>query len=95
MTLEDVVVQWFLPDFESLLSVGGFVPLFTGGLGEININIVFIRAVNGTVEDIAAHELVHRFLGKAGISPKRIIFFASTLSCIRLNKKRNVISSHV
>jgi hypothetical protein len=75
VTLEDVVVQWFLPDFESLLSVGGFVPLFTGGLGEININIVFIRAVNGTVEDIAAHELVHRFLDKAGIPPSEFLWF--------------------
>jgi hypothetical protein len=75
VTLEDVVVQWFLPDFESLLAVGGFVPVFTGGLGEININIVFIRTVNGTVEDIAMHELVHRFLGKAGIPPNEFLWF--------------------
>ncbi len=74
VTLEDVVVQWFLPDFESLLTVGGFVPVFTGGLGEININIVFIRTVNGTVEDIAMHELVHRFLGKAGIPPNEFLW---------------------
>ena len=74
-TLEDVVVQWFLPDFESLLSVGGFVPVFTGGLGEININVVFIRTVNGTVENIAMHELVHRFLGKAGIPPNEFLWF--------------------
>jgi len=75
VTLENVVVQWFLPDFQSLLSVGGFVPVFTGGLGEININIVFIRTVNGTVEDIAMHELVHRFLGKAGIPPNEFLWF--------------------
>jgi len=74
VTLEDVVVQWFLPDFESLLSVGGFVPVYTGGLGEININVVFIRTVNGTVENIAAHELVHRFLGKAGIPPNEFLW---------------------
>jgi hypothetical protein len=75
VTLEDVVIQWFLPDFESLLTVGGFVPVFTGGLGEININIVFIRTINGTVEDIAMHELVHRFLGKAGIPPNEFLWF--------------------
>ncbi len=80
VTLEDVVVQWFLPDFQSLLSVGGFVPLYTGGLGEININIVFIRTVNGTIEDIAAHELVHRFLGKAGISPNEFLWFHEGLA---------------
>jgi hypothetical protein len=74
-TLEDVVVQWFLPDFESLLAVGGFVPVFTGGLGEININVVFIRTINGTVENIAMHELVHRFLGKAGIPPNEFLWF--------------------
>jgi hypothetical protein len=75
VTLDNVDVQWFLPDFNSLLSVGGYVPVFTGGLGEININIVFIRAVNGTIETIAAHELVHRFLGKAGIGPNDFLWF--------------------
>ena len=75
VTLDDVVVQWFLPDFQSLLTVGGYVPVFTGGLGEININIVFVRGVNGTVEVIATHELVHRFLGKAGIPPNDFLWF--------------------
>jgi len=75
VTLDDVVVQWFLPDFQSLLAVGGYVPIFTGGLGEININIVFIRTVNGTVEVIATHELIHRFLDKAGIPPNEFLWF--------------------
>jgi len=75
VTLDNVVVQWFLPSFQSLLTVGGYVPIFTGGLGEININIAFIRTINGTVEFIAAHELVHRFLGKAGISPNDFLWF--------------------
>lgn len=75
VTLDNVEVQWFLPDFESLLLVGGYVPVFTGGLGPININIVFIRTVSGTIETIAAHELVHRFLGKAGISANELLWF--------------------
>jgi hypothetical protein len=75
VTLDNVDVQWFLPDFQSLLSVGGYVPVFSGGLGEININVVFIRTVNGTIEVIAAHELVHRFLGKAGIGPDNFLWF--------------------
>lgn len=75
-TLDNVVLQWFLPDFQSLLAVGGFVPVVAGErLGEININVVFIRAVKGTSEVIAAHELVHRFLGKAGISPNDFLWF--------------------
>jgi len=70
-----VEVQFFLPDFDTLLSVGGFVPFTGEQLGEININIVFIRAVNGTVEVIATHELVHRFLGKAQLSPSNLLWF--------------------
>ncbi len=78
VTLDSVApveVQFFLPDFDTLLSVGGFVPLVGEQLGEININIVFIRAVNGTVEVIAAHELVHRFLGRAELSPSDFLWF--------------------
>jgi len=75
VTLDNVVVQFFLPDFDTLLTVGGFVPFTGGQLGEININIVFIRAVNGTVEIIATHELIHRFIGKTGISPSDFLWF--------------------
>jgi len=76
VTLDSVAVQWFLPDFESLLTVRGFVPIFTGEeLGEINLNVAFIRAVNGHVEVSAAHELVHHFLGKAGLSPYSFLWF--------------------
>jgi len=75
VTLDSVAVQWFLPDFETLLTVGGFVPFTGGQLGEININVFFERAVNGTVEVIAAHELVHCFIGKTGISPGDFLWF--------------------
>lgn len=74
-TLDSVAVQWFLPDFQTLLTVGGFVPFNGKQLGEININVAFIRAVNGTVEVIAAHELVHRFIGRTGISPDNFLWF--------------------
>jgi hypothetical protein len=74
-TLDNVAVQWFLPDFQTLLTVGGFVPFTGKELGEININIAFVRAVNGTVEVIAAHELAHRFIGKTGISPDNFLWF--------------------
>jgi hypothetical protein len=74
-TLDNVVIQFFLPDFDTLLTVGGFVPLYGGQLGEININVFFIRAVNGTIEVIATHELVHRFIGKTGISPDNFLWF--------------------
>jgi len=79
-TLSEVRVKWFLPDFQSLLTVGGYIPIFAGGLGEININVVFIRTVNGTVEVIALHELVHRFLDKVGIRPNDLLWFHEGMS---------------
>jgi hypothetical protein len=70
-----VEVQFFLPDFNEFLLVGGFTPFTQAGAGTININIFFIRAVNGTIEVIAAHELVHHFLIKAGLSPNNFLWF--------------------
>jgi len=70
-----VGVQFFLPSFEEFLSVGGFTPFTEAGAGKININIFFIRTVNGTIEVIAAHELVHHFLIKAWLSPNDFLWF--------------------
>ena len=70
-----VKVQFFLPDFNEFLSIGGFTPFTQMGAGTININIFFIRAINGTIEVIAAHELVHHFLIKAGLSPNNFLWF--------------------
>ena len=75
VTLEDIDVQFFIPEFETLLAVGGFIPFTGGTLGEININIFFIRAVNGTIQTIALHELIHHFLWKAGLSPGSFLWF--------------------
>jgi hypothetical protein len=75
VTLESVDVQFFIPEFETLLTVGGFVPFSGQKLGVININIFFIRAVNGTIQGIALHELVHHFLWKAGLSPDFFLWF--------------------
>jgi hypothetical protein len=70
-----VEVQFFLPSFEELLTLGGFTPFSTLGAGTININVFFIRAVNGTIEVIAVHELVHHFLIEADISPSDFLWF--------------------
>ncbi len=75
VTLEDIDVQFFIPDFETLLSVGGYVPFTGQTMEEININIFFIRAVNGTIQVIALHELIHHFLWKAGLSPDDLLWF--------------------
>jgi hypothetical protein len=75
VTLEEANVRFFIPDFESLLSIGGYVPFTSNRMGDININIVFTRYVEGYIEVIALHELVHHFLWKAGISPRALLWF--------------------
>ena len=75
VTLEEANVRFFIPDFESLLSIGGYVPFTSNRMGDININFVFTRYVEGYIEVIALHELVHHFLWKAGISPKALLWF--------------------
>jgi len=75
VTLGNIDVEFFIPEFETLLAVGGFIPFTGGTLGEININIFFVRAVNGTIQAIALHELVHHFLWKAGLSPDFFLWF--------------------
>ncbi|NIU38462.1 hypothetical protein GWN65_00375 [Candidatus Bathyarchaeota archaeon] len=74
VTLENIEVQFFIPEFETLLSVGGFIPFTGQTLGEININIFFVRAVNGTIQAIALHELVHHFLWETGLSPDSFLW---------------------
>ena len=75
VTLEEANVRFFIPDFESLLSIGGYVPFTSNRMGDININFVFTRYVEGYIEVIALHELVHHFLWKAGISPMALLWF--------------------
>ncbi len=72
--LEEVNLTFFLPSFESLLSIGGYIPFSEGKLGDIHINLFFVRTINGSIEVITLHELVHHFLWKAGISPKLLWF---------------------
>ncbi len=82
VTLQSVKAQFFIPDFDAFLSVGGYVPLETTGaivpfeaVGDIHINVFFVRAVSGVLEVIATHELVHHFLFEAGISPSDLLWF--------------------
>jgi hypothetical protein len=75
VTLEDANVRFFIPDFESLFSIGGYVPFTSNRMGDIHINFVFTRYVEGYIEVIALHELVHHFLWKAGVSPRALLWF--------------------
>jgi hypothetical protein len=75
VTLEDANVRFFIPDFESLFSIGGYVPFTSNRMGDIHINFVFTRYVEGYIEVIVLHELVHHFLWKAGVSPRGLLWF--------------------
>jgi len=75
VTLDSAEARFFLPDFNSLFEVGGYVPFVAERMGDIHINFVFTRYVEGYVEVIALHELVHHFLWKAGISPQTLLWF--------------------
>ncbi len=75
VTLEDATVRFFIPDFESLFSIGGYVPFTSNRMGDIHINFVFTRYVEGYIEVIALHELVHHFLWRAGVSPRGLLWF--------------------
>ncbi|OYT61130.1 MAG: hypothetical protein B6U69_04255 [Thermofilum sp. ex4484_15] len=74
-TLSYVTVRFFPPTFKNLWT-GGYVEPFTGGRTKvINLNPFFIRTRNGSLEQIAIHELVHQFLLAAGIYPQKILWF--------------------
>jgi hypothetical protein len=75
-----IEMQFFLPSFEELLSLGGFTPFSSLGAGKININVFFIRAVNGTIEVIAVHELIHHFLIESDLSPNVLLWFHEGLA---------------
>lgn len=68
--LEGVAVRLYAPSAEEVAKgVGGFVPFSGGRPGEVSLNIFYVRAVNGTMELIAIHELSHCFLWRVGIKP--------------------------
>jgi len=75
VTLNEVEVEFFIPDFETLLSIGGYVPFTGRRLGDIRINVFYVRTIRGTLEIVALHELVHHFLWRAGISPSKLLWF--------------------
>lgn len=73
--LSRVEVNFFVPNSLNDISLGGFVPIESAvKLGNINLNIFYIRTKSGYFEAIAAHELVHYYAFEAGISPKVLWF---------------------
>lgn len=72
---DNLIVRFFIPDFNSLMSIGGYVPFSGKSMGDIHINFMFTRYVEGYLEVIALHELIHHFLWRAGVSPQNLLWF--------------------
>lgn len=72
---DSLIVRFFIPDFNSLMSIGGYVPFSGKSMGDIYINFMFTRYVEGYLEVIALHELIHHFLWRAGVSPQNLLWF--------------------
>jgi len=85
VTLNRIHVRFFLPDFNSLLEMGGYVPFSSGRIGDIYLNVMYLRAVRGEIEVIALHELIHHFLWRAGISPSLLWFHEGMAQYISLD----------
>lgn len=75
INLSSVEVRFFVPKSLNDISLGGFVPIESAvKLGNINLNVFYIRTEKGYFEAISAHELVHYYAFEAGISPSVLWF---------------------
>lgn len=72
---EKLTIKFFIPDFSSLTSIGGYVPFLGQKMGDIYINFMFTRYIEGYLEVVALHELIHHFLWRAGFSPQKLLWF--------------------
>lgn len=68
VNLTSVNVMFFAPKIKDL-GTGGYIPFNGTHLGNIYLNLLYIRTAKGFWEQIALHELIHQFTWKAGISP--------------------------
>ncbi len=82
--LEDITVTFFIPDFDVIFLLGGFVPFTSEEMGTIHINVFFVRYWEGIFEAVAVHELVHHFLWRANISPKVLWFHEGIAQMVSL-----------
>jgi hypothetical protein len=70
-TLDRVSMRFFAPLSLPDLSIGGYTPIDPSSFqaGDIYLNLFYFRALSGTMETIAIHELSHQYEARAGISP--------------------------
>ncbi|RLF17330.1 MAG: hypothetical protein DRJ66_01070 [Thermoprotei archaeon] len=75
VTLNDVIVQFFVPRVFSETYIIGFVPYRPPPRpNEIYLNLLYFRSFKGMIEYGAVHELVHNFLIRANITPYGLLW---------------------
>lgn len=89
--LSKVEVNFFVPNSLNDISLGGFVPIESAvKLGNINLNIFYVRTKSGYFEAIAAHELVHYYAFESGISPKVLWFHEGLANYIGISVAKSL-----
>jgi len=70
--LKNVTIRLFVPSELSEFSILGFVPFNPriSKIGEIHLNIFYLRAIKGILEYGAIHELIHHILWKLKVMPE-------------------------
>jgi len=71
-TVAQISVKLFNPLSIPGMSIGGYTPIDPSSFqtGAIHLNLFYFRALPGTMETIAVHELAHQYMARAGISPE-------------------------
>jgi hypothetical protein len=74
VSLGEIVITFYVPESQSDFSIGGYVPYSGGEVGDIHVNLIYYRGINGELLLIILHELVHRFLFKLNIDPNKLLW---------------------
>lgn len=71
-TVNHISVRFFAPLSIPGVSIGGYTPIDPNSFraGSMFLNLFYFRALPGTIETIAVHELTHQYLANAGVSPE-------------------------
>lgn len=71
-TVDRISMKFFTPSALPELGIGGYTPIDPSSFqtGSIYLNLFYFRALLGTMETIAVHELTHQYEARAGISPE-------------------------
>lgn len=82
--LGDIKVRFFVPNPRQV-EVEGFVPITRTGLGDVHMNLFYIRTAEGFFEQGSLHELIHHFLWASGLKPEVLWFHEGAANFFSVN----------